>query len=148
MPTTTTVHCCCAIASTVLDPHGVLAFTTLHSIVGCCVHACFAVLRPFRSIIRCPLSSSPSIVRASMLSLLDAAQRRGHHQQAMDEIHSFDLGAANPIATIGAEATSIMVCWKRLNYKGKRCFFLLATSILPNHCQSNSPTCHFCCNVV
>ena len=40
-------------------------------------------------------------------------KRRGHHQQALDEICALGLSAATPMAAIGAEAASTMVCWKR-----------------------------------
>ncbi len=39
-------------------------------------------------------------------------KRTGHHQQAIDEIRALGLGAATPMATMEAEATSTMVCRK------------------------------------
>jgi hypothetical protein len=37
----------------------------------------------------------------------------GHYQQVIDEVRALGLGAATPMATIEAEATKTMVCWKR-----------------------------------
>ena len=45
-----------------------------------------------------------------MLLLLAANKRRGRHQRARNEIRALGLGAATPIATIGAEAASTVVC--------------------------------------
>ncbi len=57
------------------------------------------------------LSSVHSVVCASIDAFVAGRKkRRGHHQQARNEIHTLGLGAATPIATIGAEAASTVVC--------------------------------------
>lgn len=42
-------------------------------------------------------------------------KRRGHHQQAIDEIHTLGLSAATLMATRSRSRSSTMVCWKRRN---------------------------------
>ena len=108
---TTTILCCCCpslsflylCAITFHLPFWLLKAPTTGSLWALFVSCCWpsplscrwlvVVSMPtsssfIRSVVHCSISSSPAIVQASMRSLLATAQRRGHHQRAMDEIHA------------------------------------------------------------